>query len=173
MHEYRIHTLVDITDNGNLKRQFPFTTTAGNEIHDKHTLSVARNQNSNFATMLQLIQMRGNITWDSPPQSWESDLRTCGNHGFGSYYEGKHTTWHFQFFTEQSGVYGDLVDPTASLVEDFSLVPVVADCSNTAHLPIHTFVTKEMQGTDRQKIIGALAGGIINTYFSYAGPIDK
>jgi hypothetical protein len=60
MHEYRIHTLVDITDNGNLKQQFPFKTLAGHEIHDKVTLSIARDQNSNFATMLQLLQMRGN-----------------------------------------------------------------------------------------------------------------
>ena len=55
MHEYRIHTLVDITDNGNLKRQFPFTTDAGHDIHDKHTLAIARDQNSNFGTMLQLL----------------------------------------------------------------------------------------------------------------------
>ena len=171
MHEYRIHTLVDITDNGNLKQQFPFKTSAGNEIHDKHTLAIARNQNSNFATMLQLLQMRGNITWDHAPQ--KTELPNLGNHGFGSYYEGQHTAWHFQFFTEQSGVYGEVVDPTESLVEDFSLVPMVTECSNTAHFPIHTFVTKEMQGTDRQKIIGALSGGVINTYFSYAGPTDK
>jgi len=171
MHEYRIHTLVDITDNGNLKQQFPFITTAGNEIHDKHTLSMAREQNSNFATMLQLLQMRGNITWDHPPKQVE--LPNLANHEFGSYYEGPHLTWHFQFFTEQSGVYGDVVDPTQSLVDDFSLVPVVADCMNTAHLPIQTFVTEDLSGTDRQKIIGALSGGVINTYFSYAGPIDK
>ena len=171
MHEYRIHTLVDITDNGNLKQQFPFKTLSGDVIHDKNSLAIARNQNSNFNTMIQLLQMRGNITWELPPQRME--LPTLGNHGFGSFYEGRHTTWHFQFFTEQSGVYGDFVDPTASLVDDFSLIPIVANCTNTAHLPIHTFVTKEMQGTDRQKIIGALAGGIINTYFSYAGPIDK
>ena len=171
MHEYRIHTLVDITDNGNLKQQFPFRTKAGNYICDKQTLATARNQNSNFATMLQLLQMRGNITWEQSPQ--KIDLEVLGNHAFGSYYEGAHATWHFQFFTEQGGVYGDVRDPTESLVEDFSLVPVVANCTNTAHLPIHTFVTKEMQGTDRQKIIGALSGGIINTYFSYAGPIDK
>ena len=170
-HEYRIHTLVDITDNGNLKRPFPFTTESGAKVQDKYTLSIARNQNSNFSTMIQLLQMRGNITWDHAPQKIE--LPDLGNHVFGSYYEGKQTTWHFQFFTEQSGVYGDVMDPTGSLVEDFSLVPVVANCTNTAHLPIHTFVTKEMQGTDRQKIIGALAGGVINTYFSYAGPTDK
>ena len=171
MHEYRIHTLVDISDNGNLKKQFPFTTTSGVKVHDKHTLAVARDQNSNFATMLQLLQMRGNITWDHPPKQVE--LPNLANHEFGSYYEGAHTTWHFQFFTEQSGVYGDFVDPTESLVEDFSLVPVVTECRNTAHFPIQTFVTKEMQGTDRQKIIGALSGGVINTYFSYAGPTDK
>ena len=172
MHEYRIHTLVDITHNGNLKQQFPFTTLAGGKIHDKHTLANARNQNSNFNTMLQLLQMRGNITWEHPPHRVDKELK-CGNHGFGSFYEGAHTTWHFQFFTEQPAVYGDNVDPTSSLVEDFSLVPVMAECHNTANLPVQTFVTKEMQGTDRQKIIGALAGGIINTYFSYAGPVDK
>ena len=171
MHEYRVHTLVDITSNGNLKQQFPFKTESGDMINDKDSLSIAKNQNANFNTMLQLLQMRGNITWERLPQKVE--LPNLGNHAFGSYYEGPHTTWHFQFFVEQSGVYGDNVDPTASIVDDFSLVPVVADCTNTAHLPIQTFVTKEMQGTDRQKIIGALSGGIINTYFSYAGPIDK
>ncbi len=66
-----------------------------------------------------------------------------------------------------------MVDPTINLVDDFSLIPVMTQCHNSAHFPIQTFVTKEMQGTDRQKIIGALSGGIINTYFSYAGPIDK
>jgi len=171
MYEYRIHTLVDITNNGNLRQLFPFKTEAGKVIDDKHSLSIARNQNSNFSTMIQLLQMRGNITWEHAPQKVE--LPDLGNHAFGSYYEGPHTTWHFQFFTEQSGVYGGITDPTENLVEDFSLIPIVADCTNTAHLPIHTFVTKEMQGTDRQKIIGALAGGVINTYFSYAGPIDK
>jgi hypothetical protein len=171
MHEYRLHTLVDITENGNLKKAFPFETEAGQEIRDKHTLSIARNQNSNFSTMLQLLQMRTNITWEHPPQRVE--LPGLGNHVFGSYYEGQHSTWHFQFFAEQSGVYGDVIDPTENLVEDFSLVPVIAECTNTAHLPLHTFVTKEMQGSERQKIIGALSGGIINTYFSYAGPIDK
>ena len=171
MHEYRIHTLVDITDNGNLKQQFPFTTTAGVKVQDKHTLSIARNQNSNFSTLVQLLQMRGNITWDHAPQKME--LPDLGTHIFGSYYEGAHTTWHFQFFTEQSGVYGGMVDPTENLVEDFNLVPVVPECTNTAYLPIQTFVTRDLEGTDRQKVIGALAGGVINTYFSYAGHIDK
>tara|TARA_B100001057_G_scaffold409979_1_gene424892 strand:- start:302 stop:817 length:516 start_codon:yes stop_codon:yes gene_type:complete len=171
MHEYHIHTLVDITSNGNLKQQFPFKAISGDVIHDKNSLAVARDQNSNFNTMLQLIQMRGNITWELPPHMLETP--NLGNHGFGSYYEGSHKTWHFQFFTEQSGVYGGMIDPTEYLSGDFNLVPVVADCANTAHLPIQTFVTRDLEGTDRQKVIGALAGGLINTYFSYSGPTDK
>ena len=171
MHEYRLHTLADITNNGNLRQQFPFNTDSGQEINDKHSLALARDQNSNFATLIQLLQMRGNITWEHPPQKIE--LPNLGNHGFGSYYEGTHKTWHFQFFTEQSGVYGDMTDPTQHLVDDFNLVPMIADCTNTAHLPIQTFVTQDLKGTDEQKVIGALAGGVINTYFSYAGPTDK
>ena len=171
MHEYRLHPLADITNNGNLRQQFPFNTDSGQEINDKHSLALARDQNSNFATLIQLLQMRGNITWEHPPQKIE--LPNLGNHGFGSYYEGTHITWNFQFFTEQSGVYGDMTDPTQHLVDDFNLVPIIADCANTAHLPIQTFVTQDLQGTDEQKVIGALAGGVINTYFSYAGPTDK
>ena len=171
MHEYRLHTLVDITLNGNLKKTFPFTSTSGDVIHDKQSLAMARDQNSNFNTMLQLLQMRGNITWEQPPEKIE--MPNLGNHGFGSYYEGQHTIWNFQFFTEQAGVYGDVVDPTQGLVDDFGLVPIMAECRNTANFPVQTFITKELQGTDSQKVIGALAGGIINTYFSYAGPIDK
>jgi len=157
MHEYRIHTLVDITDNGNLKQAFPFKTLSGDVIHDKHSLSIARNQNSNFNTMLQLLQMRGNITWENPPLRME--LQTLGNHGFGSFYEGKHTTWHFQFFTEQSGVYGDTIDPTAFLQDDFHQVPILSFCKETVTFPLSTFDT--------------LTPATKNTYFSYTGPIDK
>ena len=66
MHLYRIHTLVDITNNGNLKQQFPFKTEADEVIHDKHSLAIARNQNSNFNTLLQLLQMRATSRGNSP-----------------------------------------------------------------------------------------------------------
>ena len=84
MHEYHLHTLVDITDNGNLKQQFPFKTKSGDIVHDKHSLAIARNQNSNFNTMLQLLQMRGNIVWESTPMRLE--LQTLGNHRFDGIY---------------------------------------------------------------------------------------
>ena len=98
MYEFRVHTLVDITNNGNLRQQFPFKTNSGEVIDDRHSLAMARDQNSNFDTMIQILQMRGNVTWEVPPQKME--LPNLGNCTFGSYYEGQHNTWHFQFFTE-------------------------------------------------------------------------
>jgi hypothetical protein len=156
MHEYRVHTLVDITENGNLKQPFPFKTKSGEMIHDRHSLAVARDQNSNFNTMLQLLQMRGNIMWEQPPMRITDTIR---NHAFGSFYEGTQTSWHFQFFTEQSGVYNDLQDPVAQLVEDFHHVPIVSFCKETVTFPLSTFDTQDLR--------------TLNTYFSYAGTIDK
>lgn len=157
MHEYHVHTLVDITYNGNLKQAFPFKSQSGDVIHDKDSLATARNQNSNFNTMLQLLQMRGNITWENDPVRVE--MPTLGNHGFGSFYEGKNTMWNFQFFTEQSGVYGEAADPVEGLVGDFHLVPIVSFCKETVTFPYSTFDTQNHR--------------TINTYFSYSGPIDK
>jgi hypothetical protein len=156
MHEYRVHTLVDITENGNLKQPFPFKTKSGEIIHDRNSLATARDQNSNFNTMLQLLQMRGNIMWEQPPMRITDTIR---NHAFGSFYEGTQTSWHFQFFTEQSGVYGDLQDPVAQLVEDFHHVPIVSFCKETVTFPLSTFDTQDLR--------------TLNTYFSYAGTIDK
>ena len=157
MHEYHIHTLVDITDNGNIKQAFPFKTASGDVIHDKHSLATARDQNSNFNTMLQLLQMRGNIVWENIPTKVE--MPTLANHMFGAFYEGKQTMWNFQFFTEQPGVYGDMIDPVMFLVEDFHYVPIVSFCKETVTFPRSTFDTQNRT--------------TINTYFSYAGPTDK
>ena len=156
MYEFRVHTLVDITDNGSLHKPFPFKTPSGEVVHDKHSLSIARNQNNNFNTMLQLLQIRGNVTWEVPPLRIND---TLGNSAFGSAYEGKHLSWHFTFFAEQSEVYGDHLNPTAQLIDDFNVVPIINFCKETATFPTSTFITQD----DRT----------INTYFSYAGEYNK
>ena len=155
MYEF-VHTLIDITDNGNLKREFPFKTSGNEVVHDKHTLTIARHQNANFNTMIQLLQIRGNITWEVPPIKVND---TLGNSAFGTAYEGKHISWHFTFFTEQTDVYGDPQHPTAQLLDDFHLVPILNFCKETATFPTATFITQNSE--------------TINTYFSYAGEINK
>ena len=156
MYEFRVHTLVDITDNGVLQKPFPFKTLGGEVVHDKQSLAMARNQNNNFNTMLQLLQIRGNITWEQPPMRLD---QTLGNTGFGRFYEGKHNSWHFQFFTEQMEVYGDAQDPTGQLKDDFNLVPIINFCKETATFPNSTFITQDHN--------------TINTYFSYTGIYNK
>ena len=171
MHSYMMHTLVDITKNGNLGKTFPFETPAGDVISDKHTLRLARNQNNNFETMIQLLQIRGNIVWEEDPARFEHDLTATK---FGSYYEGYHTSWHFTFYTEQTDIFSQGADPVLQLTEDFNLVPILNECKETAHFPIQTFVTKNLNsGTDSQKLMNALSGDIINTYFSYGGWQNK
>ena len=156
MHEYRVHTLVDITNNGTLHKPFPFKTVSGDVVHDKNSLAIARNQNNNFNTMVQLLQIRGNVIYEQPPM--RKDI-TLGNTKFGNLYEGKQTTWHFQFFTEQSEVYGDNENPVGQLIEDFNQVPIINFCKETATFPTSTFITNDSR--------------TINTYFSYAGFSNK
>ena len=167
-----MHTLVDITRNGSLAKTFPFTTPNGEVIENKESLRVARRQNSNFETILQLLQIRGNITWEDNPIKIDHDL---GNTRFGKYYEGHHTSWHFTFYTEQSEVFGMASNPTEQLAGDFNLVPMLTECKETAHFPIQTFITANVHqpGTKEQKVINALSGDIINTYFSYGGWQNK
>jgi hypothetical protein len=176
MHSYMMHTLVDITKNGSLAKNFPFETAAGDMIDGKESLRTARNQNSNFNTMIQMLQIRGNIVWEDDPVRFMHDLSVTK---FGSYYEGTNTSWHFSFFTEQTDVFGNENDPTEQLTEDFNLVPILTECKNSAHFPIHTFITKDLQQptlntpTKEQKVLNALSGDIINTYFTYGGWHNK
>ena len=171
-----MHTLVDITKNGNLKNNFPFETAAGDMIDGKESLRTARNQNSNFNTMIQMLQIRGNIVWEDDPVRFTHDLSVTK---FGSCYEGTNTSWHFSFFTEQTDVFGNENDPTEQLTEDFNLVPILTECKNSAHFPIQTFITKDLQQptlntpTKEQKVLNALSGDIINTYFTYGGWHNK
>ena len=176
MHSYMMHTLVDITKNRSLAKNVPFETAAGEMIDGKEPLRTARNQNSNFNSMIQRLQIRGNITWEDDPVRFTHDLSVTK---FGKYYEGHNTSWHFTFFTEQTDVFGDQQNPTEQLTEDFNLVPVLTECKNTAHFPIQTFITKYLQQpalntpTKEQKVLNALAGDIINTYFTYGGWQNK
>ena len=171
MHEFRVHTLVDITDNGSLAKQFPFKTPCGDVVHDRQTLATAKNQNSNFSTMLQLLQIRGNLVWEEDPLRLEHDLNLTG---FGSYYEGQHNSWHFTFFTEQADIFATQSFPMGELQSDFNHVPIITGCRETANFPIKAFVTKNLQQpTSKEKVINALSGDIINTYFTYGGYQNK
>jgi len=137
MHTYSITTLVDITENGLLREQFPFTTKSGELIHDTHSLSIARNQQTNFTTLIQLLQLRSNIIWEQPPQREEIIVDQSQ---FGRAYEGKQTVWHFRWQVEQADLYLHDDDAVGRLQEDFDLVPVINFCKESATFPVNAFV---------------------------------
>ena len=149
MHTYCITTLVDITENGVLRSQFPFKTKSGELVHDGASLTVARNQQSNFTTLIQLLQMRSNINWEATPRK-QTD--TLANWRFGSVFEGRHTIWQFEWQVEQPEVYTFDGDNVGGLIEDFDQIPIINFCKETAAFPMNVFNTQDPQ--------------YINTYFT-------
>jgi len=140
MHTYSITTLVDITENGVLRNQFPFTTKSGELVHDATTLTMARNQQANFTTLIQLLQIRSNITWDNVPQRVTEPV---ANWRFGSAYEGRHAIWQFQWQVEQPLVYEFDGDECGGLIEDFDQVPIINFCKETATFARKVFDTQD------------------------------
>ena len=100
--------------------------------------------------------MRGNVTWEVPPTKLNQSV---ANMRFGSNYEGKQNSWHFQFFTEQADVYGTNPNPVEHITADFDLIPILSFCRETVTFPTNTFLTYDSQS--------------INTYFSYTGEVNK
>ncbi len=156
MHQYMIHTLVDITQHGDLKKTFPFTSKSGELIHDKDSLLVAKNQQSNFTTLLQTLQLRGNIVWEHPPIRIHENI---ANMRFGTAYFGKHYIWNFMWQVEQEEVYSLNQDKYGQLKDDFDIVPVINFCKETATFPASAFITTDPR--------------TLNTYFSYVPEENK
>ena len=140
MHTFCIHTLIDITENGMLKKEFPFKTKSGEIVHDKPTLDIAKNQQSNFITLIQTLQLRGNIVWEHTPVKIHENI---ANMRFGEAYEGKHFIWNFMWQVEQPDIYSQGVDRYAQLREDFNMIPVLSFCKETATFPASAFITDD------------------------------
>jgi len=157
MYSFAIQTLVDITENGDLKKAFPFKTKSGDLVHDAHSLEIAKNQNNNFTTLMQLLQIRGNITWEDTVIKQEKILTQ--ENTFGNHYDGKHNVWTFVWHTEQQDVYRDGTNEVGQLDNDFDNVPIINFCKETATFPSAAFLTTDTR--------------FKNTVFNYLGVQNK
>jgi len=152
MHQYILYTLVDITDTGNLRLPFPFTSKSGELIHNKETLDTAKIQQNNFTTCQQLLQMRANIDHQEGPASQELSVNEMG---FGRFYENTQKVWMFSWCVEQADTYASSGDPVGALIDDFDNVPVLAFAKESVTFPTNAFMTKDPQ--------------FKNTHFLYGG----
>lgn len=118
---YELHTLVDIT-----------RTTPSRAETNQHKLS----QQANFNTLLQVLELRSNISWSTDPVEETGTLK---------YADGKATHWTWQFQTERDDVYLDGNNPVGLLITDLNNVPIIDGLNNS--VDIHPAVFKS-EGDD-------------------------
>jgi hypothetical protein len=129
METFEIVTLVDIT------------RTNVNRIAQGSQLAL--DQQRNFTTLQQCLEMRSVIEFSENPTSESVDIK---NMGFGSEYKGKHKIWSFRFFTDRSGVYtDDSGNPTGNLVSDIHEVPVIKKLTETINMDKAIFDSESAQ----------------------------
>ena len=121
MMEFKITTLVDITNSG--ERRGPDRIAVG--------------QQSNWDTLIQVIGLRANPTPKSVNKKEGSITKL-----FGTEFKGKHTYWEFIFEIE----YGST--SVESLIDDFNLVPIVLELTETAKIIPSAFQTKNNKLTN-------------------------
>jgi hypothetical protein len=100
------------------------------------------NQQRNFITLMQCIEIRSIVFYDKSPEILpEQDIKKLG---FGTIYKGKHKVWMFKFNTDRDGVYqDDSGDPLGHLIEDLHEVPVIKNLSETINIDKPIFDSKD------------------------------
>ena len=116
-----IRTLIDITETRKYKH---------NEA-DKQLI----NQQANFMSFFNCLSMRFNPYYEVSPLCSEQDVTGV----FGTDFKGKHKVWEFEFDVETAVAGVDLI----TLKEDFDLVPVIANLTETINTDNKAFRTKD------------------------------
>lgn len=132
MEKIEIRTLVDITNTRIIR------------LNQGSQLEV--NQQRNFSTLIQCIELRSIVHFDNKPTVETVDIK---NLGFGSAFAGKHSVWTFWFEPDRSGVYTDnLGDAKGLLIEDLNQVPIIKNLSETVNIDKAIFETQDPKYTN-------------------------
>lgn len=99
------------------------------------------NQNRNFITLIQCVELRSIITYDTQPTS---ELIDITNLGFGTNYTGEHRVWTFRFMPDRIGVYNlDKRGPSGTLSDDLDCVPIIKNLNETINIVKAVFDCKD------------------------------
>lgn len=128
MNTIEVKTLVDIT-NTRVNRSSQGT-------------QLALDQQRNFITLTQCLEIKSIIAYTDRPQIEECDVK---NIGFGSKYRGKQRVWTFRFTTDRDSVYQDNDgNPIGGLIEDLHEVPVIKNLTETVNIDKSIFDCKDL-----------------------------
>lgn len=99
-------------------------------------------QNRNFITLVQCIELRSIITYNNPP---EIALVNLDGSEFGTDYSGYHHVWTFNFMPDRMGVYNiDRRGPTGALMDDIDGVPIIKNLRETINIAKAIFECKNV-----------------------------
>lgn len=125
MQEFRIHTLVDITNSNQVRRE------PGREIEYK--------QHQNYMTLLQTASMRVNLL------DIKVSVNDTKDYTFGSLYKGKQRVWTFRFFIEYEGGFLDAKgNPAGLLLSDLNFIPIITELTESAAINPPMLNTQEV-----------------------------
>lgn len=120
--EYKLYTLVDITNTGQYRNE------SGKEI--------ARGKEQNFNTVLQTLGIRANVYYNNKPSVVEVKGKIVG---FDT--DEIIRVWRFDFYTERDHLYECDKDPVKYLKEDFHLIPYIQGLDELMEQKYAVFVT--------------------------------
>ena len=127
MEQIEIKTLIDVT---NTQVQRP---TQGTQFE--------QDQNRNFITLLQCLEIRSIVSYDSKPTCELVDIKGME---FGSTYKGKQMVWTFYVQPDRDSVYLDSTgNKVGTLLDDLHEVPVIKKLNETVNIDKAVFDTKD------------------------------
>jgi hypothetical protein len=127
MEQIEIKTLIDVT---NTKVQRPQQGT-----------QFEQDQNRNFITLLQCLEIRSVVSYEEKPSFELVDVKGMG---FGSAYKGKQMVWTFYVRPDRDGVYLDSSgNEIGTLLNDLHEVPVIKKLNETVNIDKAVFDTKD------------------------------
>jgi len=116
------YSLVDITATGVTRHMDPE--------------NIERNQQRNWETVLQCMNLRTQPLHIQKPQIYDIDLDALN---FGDFYQGKHKVWIWTWAIEAAEVYDLPGKPMGGLHADFEQVPIITYLTETARFMLPIF----------------------------------
>jgi hypothetical protein len=109
-------------------------------------------QNRNFITLKQCIELRSIVDFDQKPVCEYRDIKDLG---FGTNFKGNHNVWTFMFSPDRDDVYRDEEDNIIGLLlEDIHAVPVIKNLKETINIDKAIFDIKDLKA--KNTIVTAL-----------------
>jgi hypothetical protein len=141
METIEIKTLIDVTHT-NIRR-----ANQGSQLELE--------QQKNWTTLLQCIELRSVILYDQLPVVEEVDVKGLG---FGKKYQGKQRVWTWTIRPDRSNVFSVDNDPIGGLKSDLNDIPVIKNLTETINIdrPVFDLIDEKLKNTTVKIISGII-----------------